>query len=57
MHSPDFERDQVKFPRIEHKSRSVPGNYRSQSSPHDSVSAKSWFYCTPNSQFGTADSI
>lgn len=48
----DSERDYVKFPKIAHKSKSVPGNGRSQSSPHDSISAKSWFYVTDKAQFG-----
>ena len=41
----------VRLPKIGYKSKSVPGNSRSPH-PHDTVSAKAWFYCTPNSQFG-----
>lgn len=54
MFGPDSERDFVKFPKIASKSKSVPGNGRSQSSPHDSVSAKSWFYVTDKAQFGNS---
>lgn len=52
MNSVDTDKDFVKFPRIAHKSKSVPGNGRSQSSPHEAITAKSWFYCTGKTQFG-----
>ena len=53
MLSPEIsDRDMVKFPKIAHKSKSVPGNPRSNAS-REALSAKAWFYCTPNAQFGT----
>lgn len=34
LQSVDGDKDFIKFPRIANKSKSVPGNGRSQSSPH-----------------------
>ena len=48
--------DMVRLPKIGHKSKSVPGNARSPH-PHEAISAKAWFYCTPNSQFGISPLI
>mgnify|MGYP007060851141 FL=1 len=53
MHTPDSPgRDQVRFPKLPHKSKSVPANVKNNPSELDLVTAKSWFYCTPKSQFG-----
>lgn len=51
------ERDTIKFPRIAHKSRSMPGNAKNVQNELDYISAKSWFYCTPYSTNGTFSQI
>ena len=52
MLSPEFpEKESVKFPRIPHKSKSMPSNPRNASIT-DLITAKSWLYCTPTSQYG-----
>lgn len=53
MFCSDTDRDTIKFPRIAHKSKSMPGNGRSQSSPQEAITAKAWFYVTPHSQYGS----
>lgn len=53
MHTPDSPgRDAVRFPKIPNKSKSVPANVKNSPSELDNVTAKSWFYITPKSQFG-----
>ena len=51
MHTPEsIDKDKLKFPKISHKSKSVPGNRHN--TPQDIVTAKAWLYVTPNSQMG-----
>jgi hypothetical protein len=42
----------VKFPPITKKSKSLPSNSKSTPSSLDLVTAKSWMYSTPNTQYG-----
>jgi hypothetical protein len=46
------DKELLKFPKITHKSRSVPGNSRQVSNPHEGITSKAWFYISPHSQFG-----
>jgi hypothetical protein len=46
------ERETIRFPKIAHKSKSVPGNVKNVQNELDYISAKSWFYCTPHSTNG-----
>ena len=56
MHRPEnSDKDFVRLPKLTPKSKSLPGNsHPNITRPHESVSAKAWFYVTPNSQFGTS---
>jgi hypothetical protein len=51
------ERETIKFPKITHKNKSVPSNIKNIQNELDYISAKSWFYCTPHSTYGTLFSI
>ena len=42
-----LDRDQIKFPKITMKAKSLPGSKKDPNSI-DMVSAKSWLYYTPN---------
>lgn len=42
----------VRFPRIETKTRSLPGDKR-LASLVDEITAKSWLYSSPGSEYGT----
>lgn len=54
MLTPEFpDRQLVKFPKIPHKSKSLPGgNPKVVTSSLDQVTAKSWLFCTPTFQYG-----
>ena len=45
------DKDFIRLPKITHKTKSLHGNQRPHQT-HEAVSAKAWYYCTPNSQFG-----
>ena len=45
------QKEQVKFPRISTKQKSLPEEYNKQP-VLDEVSAKSWIYYTPTTQYG-----
>ena len=51
------ERETIRFPKITHKSKSVPGNVKNIQNELDYITAKSWFYCTPHSTYGTLSQI
>jgi len=47
-----IEKELVKFPKISYKSKSVPSNAKTSANSLDQITAKSWYYCTPNTQYG-----
>lgn len=50
-------KEQCKFPKIGHKSKSVPSNTKTPATSLDFITAKSWLYCAGNLRYGKSLSI